>query len=90
MAARRILPFTVLGSASTYSTMRGYLYGAVLCFTQVCSSRVSSEEPSKPSAKTTVAFTALPRVGSGTPVTAHSRTASCSRSTLSISKGPMR
>ena len=59
-------------------------------FTQVWSSRVSSEEPAKPSASTIVAFTALPRTGSGTPVMAVSTTASCSISALSTSNGPMR
>ena len=44
ISARLILPPTVLGSSSTYSMMRGYLYGAVIFLTWTCSSLVSSGE----------------------------------------------
>ena len=90
MSLRLILPPMVLGSSSTNSTMRGYLYGAVVFFTWFCSSLTSSSVGSKPRASTTVAFTTLPRMGSGAAVTAHSTTAGCSMSALSTSKGPMR
>ena len=85
-----IFPEIVFGSSPTNSITLGYLYGAVRFFTKVWISFFNSSVASYPFTSTIVALTTCPLVGSGTPVTAHSSTAGCSMSTLSISNGPMR
>ena len=68
----------------------GTCRAAVLCLTYCCSSRVSASLGSKPSRSVSTAHTTWPRMGSGAPTMALSRTAGWVLSTLSISNGPMR
>src|SRR5437867_1641901 len=81
------LPVAVRGSASTNSTWRGYLYGAISRFTKSWSSFATAGLPTMPSLRTTNAVTTWPRSSSGNPTTAQSRTCACSSSTFSTS-GP--
>lgn len=64
----------VRGSALTNSTARGYLYGAMVSLTWVWSSRTVAPSAGTPAARTTYAFTSMPRRASGAPTTAHSST----------------
>src|SRR5690606_28014353 len=71
------LPVSVLGSAATNSTCRGYLYGAMVAFTKSWICWASALDGSWLGLSTTKAFTACPRSSSGRPTTAHSATLSC-------------
>src|SRR5688572_16183370 len=82
-------PVSVLGSAVTNSTSRGYLYGAIVAFTWFWIAPLSASSPVTPGFKTIKAFTACPRSMSGTPTTAHSSTASCWSTAASTSGAPM-
>ena len=89
-STRRILPEMVLGSSSTNSISRGYLYGALTRLQWSCNSSTSAYEPAWPGARITNALTIWPRSGSGLPTTAASATATCSTRADSTSNGPMR
>src|SRR5262245_1728012 len=68
------LPISVCGNAATISTDFGTLYAAS-CSLQNCIN--ASPLTNDPSFKTTIAFTASPHCGSGTPITAASTTSGC-------------
>src|SRR5262245_6990278 len=89
-STRRIFPLTVLGSSVTKEISRGYLYGAVVRFTCSWSSVASASEPATLALRTTKALMRWPSFSSGTPTTADSATAGCSRSADSTSNGPTR
>ena len=90
-AARWILPLVVLGSSSTNQTRRGYLYGAVSARTCACSSADQLGRAGRPRpAPRPRRRRPAPRASSGTPSTAHSRTAGCDCSVDSTSAGPIR
>ena len=87
MAARRILPLTVRGSSSTGSMMRGYLWGGRLALHPLLQlgGKLVASLPAVGKHHRRLHGEAC--TGSGTPVTATSRTAWCSSMTDSISKG---
>src|SRR4030095_2221200 len=82
-------PVAVLGSASTNSISRGYLYGAIVALTKFLSSEISASLGATLAAATMNAFTFCPRSGQGTPITAHSATAGWSSSAFSTSGAPI-
>ena len=55
----------VLGSSATNCTARGYLYGAIRCFTNSCSSATFAASGAAPSRSTTNALTIWPRASVG-------------------------
>ena len=76
--ARRSRPKNPLrGSASTNSTVRGFLYDAMLV--RQCSTISVAGDGRGRRATTTIAFTLCTHLASGTPMTAHSATAGCRR-----------
>ena len=90
-STRRIFPLTVLGSSVTKEISRGYLYGAVVRFTWSWSSVARVSELATPlGLRTTKALMRWPSFSSGTPTTADSATAGCSRRADSTSNGPTR
>src|SRR5262245_7023234 len=82
---RSSLPRSFFGKSVRNSTHRGYLYGASRVFTKSFNSAASDSVGSTPSARTTNAFGFINCCSSLAPMTAHSRTASCSSRQFSIS-----